>query len=847
MKGELTCIKDDSNEMITVEIVDSTLQAKDQIKEYVDRGDQLVGTNFLDFFLNTYEKEEATLTESKQGRKPNERVPYKDGTGHGKKCRVFWTRDHETMPNFAGDWFPRNDVPELSEFYHACMLALLMPWTEIKNLKSKAQTFKESFESFVNMADEGIMDTLDNIQYQHECHDSATKKKGTEHVTSPGTTALPDESETRIVDISTGDAKFTQRDVEVQLASEFSQDDRLFAEVALNIAIDHNIFSDEPIPTCWKDVAMPATSDQMEEYYRLDKLVQAITKGRIVPDNRNDIQPESFAVSEQRQEAGGVEKMTKAEIELPHLAALNADQRRAHDIIASHLKAHLDSRAPRQTLMAVMGQGGTGKSTMLNAITTTFDLLDSSQLLAKTAMSGIAASLIGGTTLHWFASLPARKIPQSDIWPDSPGKLMHDRRKTNLVPPQWLAIDEIRMCMLDLLTLLSQVMGKARVRLGTADSTVPFGGLNILIMGDFHQFPPVGHPNNALYCSLNTRNTLVVGKAIYQQFDTVIDLSQQMRVTDSEWNSILQRSREGDYSETDLDEIHKLGLTNPKCDVLDFSSERWSNAILVTPCNSVKNAWNCASLRKHCACTGNLLYICDAKDTVGHKRSSTNMEQKVNIAGLKTDATKKLAHRIELAVRMKVMATLNLATEADLTNSSRGIIEDIVLDPRERVQHTEISSEGEVWLQYPPAMVVFHPFHCEFKPFPGFEAGLVPIFPSEVNFTINYGNDPKTKIHRRQFPLCAGYAFTNYKSQGQTLEYVIVDIGTTRRFPVTPFTLYVALSHSGGRHRIRLLRDFKDDIFTQHPSEQLRVEDERLRGLAGETARKFDAGFYNFV
>jgi len=43
-------------------------------------------------------------------------------------------------------------------------------------------------------------------------------------------------------------------------------------------------------------------------------------------------------------------------------------------------------------------------------------------LLKKFAMSGVAASLIGGTTLHWLARLPARAAPQSDNWTDSSGK-----------------------------------------------------------------------------------------------------------------------------------------------------------------------------------------------------------------------------------------------------------------------------------------------------------------------------------------------------------------------------------------------------------------------------------------
>ena len=58
--------------------------------------------------------------------------------------------------------------------------------------------------------------------------------------------------------------------------------------------------------------------------------------------------------------------------------------------------------------MIVHGQGGTGKSAMLNAIAETFTDLHVSHLLAKTAMSGVAASIVRGQTIHTWAALPIR-------------------------------------------------------------------------------------------------------------------------------------------------------------------------------------------------------------------------------------------------------------------------------------------------------------------------------------------------------------------------------------------------------------------------------------------------------
>jgi len=54
-----------------------------------------------------------------------------------------------------------------------------------------------------------------------------------------------------------------------------------------------------------------------------------------------------------------------------------------------------------------------------------------------------------------------------------------------------------------------------------------------MLMGDFHQFPPVGNSKTALYSNPPSRKTVIVGKAIYTQFKTVINLTQQWCIMDS--------------------------------------------------------------------------------------------------------------------------------------------------------------------------------------------------------------------------------------------------------------------------------------------------------------------------
>ncbi|KAG0693314.1 hypothetical protein DFH29DRAFT_816414, partial [Suillus ampliporus] len=87
--------------------------------------------------------------------------------------------------------------------------------------------------------------------------------------------------------------------------------------------------------------------------------------------------------------------------------------------------------------------------------------------------------------------------------------------------------------------------------------------------------------------------------------------------------------------------------------------------------------------------------------------------------------------------------------------------------------------------------------------------------------------------------LTPAYAFTDFKAQGQTINHVLVDIGRTTCFSLSPFNAYVALSRSHGRDSVRLLRDFDNDLFLQHPSEDLRIEDNRIQQLVEETRKHY--------
>lgn len=136
--------------------------------------------------------------------------------------------------------------------------------------------------------------------------------------------------------------------------------------------------------------------------------------------------------------------------------------------------------------MLLLGQGGTRKSTLISAITETFKYHGKKDFLAKCATTGIAASNISGQTLHSWGGIPivARKVDvkQSDTKAAA-------KRRRNIKGKRFLIIDELSMADKVLMFATLQVVSKTLAEEGTSNMEAPFGGMNVILSGDFHQFP----------------------------------------------------------------------------------------------------------------------------------------------------------------------------------------------------------------------------------------------------------------------------------------------------------------------------------------------------------------------
>ena len=124
------------------------------------------------------------------------------------------------------------------------------------------------------------------------------------------------------------------------------------------------------------------------------------------------------------------------------------------------------------------GKAGTGKTTFLKALKE-----HSSKRIIVVAPTGVAAINAGGVTIHSFFQLP--------LSPYVPGTTFKDRydfgkEKRRIIRTlDMLVIDEISMVRSDLLDAIDNVLRRYR------DPTLPFGGVQLLMIGDLHQLTPV--------------------------------------------------------------------------------------------------------------------------------------------------------------------------------------------------------------------------------------------------------------------------------------------------------------------------------------------------------------------
>ncbi len=504
--------------------------------------------SYFDFFLGTYEGKKLKEKTGTCGRPASERVPYRTESDRAGRCRIKRSDGHETIPYFPGQWFAKRDDENPNGLFEASMLALLKPWRSLSDLKEEHETFQQAFTTFLSIALEDTRNTVENIEFFHECSTSARQHRhpNDEDAVAMGDTRRFDNGldnceihETEESEELEPENEITQEDVLTTLDTPFSGRELTHAKHAMLVGFRMGALTKEKYCTAYEQPSQRATAPQVNQIRLWEDSLNSLSQTMDKQVNISSISDESAF------EINGFGQMVSEPSLLPcsgssylenetnddvhHHPNLNNRQNMAHNIVSHHLQQYLEGENPPQRLMIVHGQGGTGKSALLNTISKTFDDNGASSLLAKTAMTRVAATIIGGQTLHRWAALPI-KTPVSDKWVTHPTKEIGNRRRRNMENVLWLTIDEKSMMKASQLAHLSQTTSFIRGGLHNVDASLPFGGLNVILLGDFHQFPPVASSTKELYNLSPQTGSCQLGRNLFEQFETVIKLEEQIHI-----------------------------------------------------------------------------------------------------------------------------------------------------------------------------------------------------------------------------------------------------------------------------------------------------------------------------
>lgn len=198
------------------------------------------------------------------------------------------------------------------------------------------------------------------------------------------------------------------------------------------------------------------------------------------------------------------------------------------------------------TNIFLTGKAGTGKTTFLKKLKET-----SPKRMIVVAPTGVAAINAGGVTIHSFFQLPfGPYIPGSDLAEvqNKSQAYRFSRDKINIIRSlDLLVIDEVSMVRADLLDAISDMLRRFR------DRTKPFGGVQLLMIGDLQQLAPVAKDEEWNLLKEHYPSAFFFdSKALAESDYLCIELTHVYRQADPTFIGLLNNIRENRFDDATL-------------------------------------------------------------------------------------------------------------------------------------------------------------------------------------------------------------------------------------------------------------------------------------------------------
>lgn len=410
------------------------------------------------------------------------------------------------------------------------------------------------------------------------------------------------------------------------------------------------------------------------------------------------------------------------------------------------------------------GAAGTGKSYVLKHI---IKSLKQTKHVAVTASTGTSAFLIDGITTHSWLKLGLAN--------DSLDTLLEklDRShiaKKNIRKTQVLIIDEISMISGDFFTKLDSCCRHVKTK------TLPFGGIQVILCGDFAQLPPV---------SKDTIDYAFLTLAWKESNLHTVYLTEIMRQRDdSQFIDILTKIRHNRLEPSDTTILFN-------CIDKEFDDEEDIYPTRLVPTNNHAKTINDMHFRRLPDPTFRFIM-----HVVSHTKSNKIPDHVIK--KLYERYISGMIHEKSLFLKLgtRVILTSNINVELGLFNGAQGIVTGILpLDTFKETNTPVRIAKRNIYFSIHNPEIYTKNTHEQGSnhhiPVVKFKHGEFAIFPITNIIKTDYSDSPDAYLTIETIPLKHAWALTIHKSQGMTLDRAQIDAG---RYVFTSGQTYTALS-----------------------------------------------------
>jgi ATP-dependent DNA helicase PIF1 len=391
--------------------------------------------------------------------------------------------------------------------------------------------------------------------------------------------------------------------------------------------------------------------------------------------------------------------------------------------------------------------------------------------VAVTASTGLAACNIGGVTIHSFSGIGLGKEPAED--------LVKKIRRNAKAKQRWLRtkvliVDEVSMVDGDLFDKLEQIARTIR------NNGRPFGGIQLVITGDFFQLPPVPESGKASKFAFDagTWNTSI---------EHTIGLHHVFRQKDPVFANMLNEMREGRMSIESIANFRKLDRPLPAAEGNIEATELFPTRMEVERANSLRMQ------QLH----GDIFSF-EARDggTVTNKEQRDRLLQNCMVPEV-----------VQLKKGAQVMLVKNM--DDTLVNGSLGKVIGFMTEQQFTFwkEHEEDMLEGTIsedQMKNEMAKTTLGVSTAQVFPLIRFtiaDGTTRDLLCKREDWKVELPNG-EVQASRSQIPLILAWALSIHKAQGQTLERVRVDLGRV----FEKGQAYVALSRATSMAGLQILR-----------------------------------------